>query len=82
MTNVNIAPVYDLEYKGFRVRAFLGLENDQDADIEITRHGEPYGQVYRSFKYPAYRIWNIAAHFNEIIDDVLRQENEAGREPA
>jgi hypothetical protein len=68
----------DKPYKGFHVRAsYLKRPNDGDARIEIFRDGN----LVRSFKYPAYRIYNIAAHFTEIVDGEL-EESESGYEAA
>jgi hypothetical protein len=50
--------------RGFSVKAFYLLHSDGDALVEITRDGEPY----RRFLWPAYKIWNIAAHFSDIVD--------------
>lgn len=49
--------------RGFTVRGSY-LKNSQQALIEIFKDGK----VVRSFEYPAYRIWNIPAHFDEYID--------------
>lgn len=57
---------YDTKSKplrGFSVRASY-LKNSQQALIEISKGDK----VVKSFEYPAYRIWNIAAHFDEYID--------------
>lgn len=50
--------------RGFTVKAFYLLEPRGDALVEIYRDGEPY----RRFLFPAYNIWNIAAHFLDIVD--------------
>lgn len=52
-------------YKGFTVKATNST--DGDALIEIFKDGQPY----HSFLYPAYRVWNIAAHFKDIVDGEL-----------
>jgi hypothetical protein len=54
--------------RGFTVRAFyLESPHNGDALIEIYRDGTPY----RRFLYPAYKIWNIAAHFTDIVDSEI-----------
>jgi len=54
--------------RGFTVRAsYLKQPNKGDALIEIFKDGQPH----RQFLYPAYKIWNIAAHFGEIVDGEL-----------
>lgn len=66
---------YDTENKplrGFSVRAYyLKAPKEQQALIEISKDGK----VVRSFEYPAYRIWNVAAHFDEYIDGLDAEGN-------
>ena len=51
--------------RGFTVKAFyLKAPNNGDALIEVFRDGNPY----RRFLYPAYKIWNIQAHFSDIVN--------------
>lgn len=50
--------------RGFSIKAHYLCEPSGEALIEITRDGEPY----RRFLYPAYKIWNLAAHFGDIVD--------------
>jgi hypothetical protein len=58
--------------RGYAVRAqYLKKPNDGDALIEIFKDGA----VIRSFKYPAYRIWNIAAHFSDIVDGEIEKHD-------
>ncbi len=50
--------------RGFTITAsYLLAPNSGDALIEIFRDGEPC----RLFLYPAYKIFNLQAHFSEII---------------
>jgi hypothetical protein len=53
--------------RGFTVKAHYLKEPKGDALVEILRDGEPY----RRFLYPAYKVWNIAAHFNDIVDSEI-----------
>lgn len=58
--------------RGYTVRAsYLKEPRKQDALIEIFKDGEPR----RAFFFPAYKVWNIAAHFRDIVDGEL--ENNA-----
>jgi hypothetical protein len=50
--------------RGFTVKAHYLTEPRGDALVEIFKDGEPY----RRFLYPAYKVWNIAAHFSDIVD--------------
>ena len=52
--------------RGYSVRAIY-LGDSQDARIEISKDGA----ICRTFLYPAYRIYNIAAHFDEYVDQIL-----------
>jgi hypothetical protein len=56
-------------YRGFTIRASY-LKESPDALIEIFRHGTPYG----SYLYPAYRIWNLIAHFPEFVDEEMDRD--------
>ena len=49
--------------RGFTARASYLLEPAGEALVEIERDGKPY----RRFLYPAYKVWNIAAHFSDIV---------------
>ena len=53
--------------RGFTAKAHYLTEPKSDALVEIFRDGEPY----RRFLYPAYKIWNIAAHFPDIVQSEL-----------
>ena len=58
--------------RGYSVRAsYLKAPDDQNALIEISKDGA----VIRSFLYPAYRIYNIAAHFSEIVDGEIENHD-------
>jgi hypothetical protein len=62
---------FKIEHKGFIATACL---NDdpmvQDANIVVTRDGVLFGE----FKYPAYRIWNIYAHWQDEVETLLAKE--------
>lgn len=58
--------------RGYSVKAsYLKPPHNQDALIEISKDGA----VIRSFLYPAYRIYNIAAHFSEIVDGEIENHD-------
>lgn len=40
-----------------------------DALVEIRKEGN----IIRSFKFPAYKVWNIPAHANDIIESELNK---------
>lgn len=63
---------FEVKDRGFHVRAsYEGSPN-----VEIVRAG----QLFRTFDFEAYRIWNIAAHFGDWVDDWLYQDELAWRE--
>ena len=53
--------------RGFTVKAHYLAEPAGDALVEIFKDGEPY----KRFRYPAYKVWNIAAHFSDIVDSEI-----------
>lgn len=57
--------------RGFTVRASYLTEPKGEALVEISREGEPY----RRFLYPAYKVFNIAAHFSEIVTSEIEGDN-------
>jgi hypothetical protein len=53
------------EYKGFVAEAYWG--DGPDARVIVTRDGQPF----KEFKYPAYKIFNIQAHWMDIVEGEL-----------
>lgn len=54
--------------RGYSVRAsYLKEPHKGDALIEVSRDGV----VIRRFLFPAYKIYNIVAHFSDIVDGEL-----------
>ena len=68
-------PIFDIMDRGFRVRAWYFNEKGKftktDALVKITKDG----RLCRRFKWPAYKIFNIAAHFEDIVDGKLGETN-------
>ena len=55
--------------RGFVFRA-INLDNGKgDALIQVERDGK----TIREFNFPAYKVWNIAAHANDIIESELHK---------
>jgi len=52
--------------RGFTLKAWY-LPSGGDAEIELFQNGDRV----RHFAYPAYKIWNLSAHFSEIVDSEL-----------
>lgn len=64
--------------RGFTVKAsYLKEPHKGDALIEIFRDGQPH----RAFLFPAYKVWNIPAHFSDIVDGEL-EGNDSGYQMA
>ena len=61
------APEFDITDRGFNVKAFYLIEPAGEALIVVSRDDKPL----REFLFPAYKIWNIAAHFRDIVDGEL-----------
>ena len=59
--------------RGFVFRAFELPESEGDALIEVERDGN----IIKSFIFPAYKIYNIPAHADDIIESELAK-NENG----
>jgi len=56
--------------RGYTVRASYLKEPDaRDALVEIFKDGKPL----RQFRFPAYKVWNIAAHFRDIVDGEIEK---------
>lgn len=58
--------------RGYTIRAsYLKEPHKADALIEVMKEGE----VIRKFLFPAYKIYNLSAHFKDIVDGEI--ENSA-----
>ncbi len=60
-------PEFDITDKGYNVKAWYVKDTETekgDALIEVRKEEE----IIRQFIFPAYKIWNIAAHFKDIVD--------------
>lgn len=70
-------PIFDIKDRGFRVRAWYLKEKSSkvqsNALVKITKDN---GKLYRRFRWPAYKIFNIAAHFEDIVDGELEKTND------
>jgi len=58
--------------RGFILRAFDLPDSKGDAIIEV----EHDGKIIKSFNFPAYKVWNIPAHANDIIEGELAKNND------
>lgn len=54
--------------RGYTIRAsYLEKPHNSDALIEIMKDNKPI----RNFLFPAYKIYNLQAHFRDIVDGEL-----------
>jgi hypothetical protein len=67
MNNIVIDKVaYEFEEKGYKFRATYLKEPKGDALIEIFKEDK----LIKEFLFPSYKIYNISAHVNDIINDL------------
>lgn len=58
--------------QGFVFKAWDLPDSKGDALIEVLRNDD----LVRSFKFPAYKVWNIAAHANDIVQSELNKDTD------
>lgn len=72
--NIKIEKVaFEGEKRGYYFKATYLEEPKGEALIEISKAGK----MVREFLFPAYKIYNISAHADDIIDG-LEQESDSG----
>ena len=64
-------PAFTEEYKGFKIIALWPTDHG-DALVTITREGK----LLREFTYPAYKVYNLQAHFTDIVEGELANSAE------
>jgi len=67
LTNKKLA--FEHSYKNFTIKAFWG--DELDAEIIILKDNKKF----RVFSYPAYRVFNLAAHFEDIVEGELENSD-------
>jgi hypothetical protein len=56
--------------RGYTAKAsYLKKPHHLNALVEIFKDGQPV----RKFLFPAYKIWNVVAHFKDIVDSESAQ---------
>ena len=68
-------PLFDINERGFNVRAWYLEDSEEskgDALIELRYNDK----LVRELTYPAYKIYNIAAHFSDIVDGELSRDDQ------
>ena len=63
-------PLFDITDRGYNVKSWYlkdtGTEKG-DALVEIKKDNK----TIRKFLFPAYKIWNIGAHFKDMVDSEI-----------
>lgn len=74
MENITVEKLaFEHEHRGYMFRATYLMQPKGDALIEIIKAGH----VVKEFLFPAYKVWNIAAHADDIVNG-LEQDNDSG----
>lgn len=63
------------EISGYKICAWYLKEPENDCLVKITQSGN----LVREFLYPAYKVWNLAAHASEIIASEIEKNSEGYR---
>jgi len=69
------SPEFEINDRGFSVTAWYLLDTTESAGaalIEISKDSV----LVRRFEMPSYKIWNIAAHFGDIVDSEIAKDTE------
>lgn len=76
MENIQIEKIaFAIDGGGYHFKASYLTEPANDALIEISKNGK----LVREFLFPAYKIWNIAAHAHDIAEGLDRESNDGLR---
>lgn len=70
----NETPLFNLSDRGFNVKAWYATNTEDskgDAIIKLRYNGK----LVKELLYPAYKIYNIAAHFSDIVDSEIRNDD-------
>ena len=62
---------FDVQHKGFKAAGYWGA--GADGRVVVSKDGE----TIKEFEYPAYKIFNIAAHWHDIIDGELEDHGDS-----
>lgn len=72
MENIQIEKVaFAIDGGGYHFKASYLKEPSADALIQISKSG----QLVKEFLFPAYKIWNIAAHAHDIAEGLDRESD-------
>lgn len=67
--------------RGYFAEAWSNGDSNPSATVRILRSiplaaGPEVSQIVREFYFPAYRVFNIAAHLSEIVDSEIEKQAE------
>lgn len=63
---------FNITERGYRIRAYWG----EASDAKVTIHKGD--ELFKEFEYPAYKIFNLAAHFSDIVDGIIADDVNSG----
>lgn len=66
MSEMKVA--FDITERGYRIVALWG----ESSDAKVTIHKGD--ELFKEFEYPAYKIFNLAAHFSDIVDGIIADD--------
>lgn len=71
-------PLFSIDDRGFNIKAWY-VEDTEDSKGDAVVQVRYNGELKRQIIWPAYKIWNIAAHSDDIVDGELsRTDDERG----
>lgn len=70
----NRKPEFDMDDRGFNVKAWY-LKNTEESKGDALIEVKYNKKLIREFIMPSYKIWNIAAHFTDIVDGELSKDD-------
>ncbi len=70
----NGKPKFDIDDREFNVKVWY-LRNTQDSKGDALVEIRYQNKLIREFLFPSYKIYNIAAHFHDIVDGELSKDD-------
>ena len=70
----NEKPEFDIDDRDFNAKAWY-LKNTEESKGDALIEIKYKDKLIREFLFPSYKIWNIAAHFHDIVDGELSKDN-------
>jgi len=70
MDKIKETPEFDIDDRGYNVKAWF-LKNTETSKGNALIEVKYNDTLVRRFLFPAYKIYNIAAHFSDVVDGEL-----------